>query len=127
MPMGVFDLTDNSGHAMTMLRNVESVYVKSMTVEDEKNLRDIVCGLATRVQKAMESKQYDFAAESLGQMDSLACIDNPVVERLLADAKHQVGRSVPFEFCRQCRDADCVFIHRRRDVDVRTCLGWHLR
>ena len=54
-------------------------------------LRDIVSGLAERSQEAMKRKQYGGAAELLGWMDRLVCIDNPVVERLLADAKHQVG------------------------------------
>ena len=38
------DVSDPSGNAMTLLRNVESVYFKSMTSEDEKNklMRDKV-------------------------------------------------------------------------------------
>ena len=33
----VLDVSDPSGNAMTLLRNVESVYFQSMTSEDEKN------------------------------------------------------------------------------------------
>jgi len=32
-----FDISDPEGNTMTLLRNVESVYVQSMTTEDEKN------------------------------------------------------------------------------------------
>ena len=33
----ILDLGDSSGQTMTLMRSMESVYVKSMTVEDEKN------------------------------------------------------------------------------------------
>lgn len=34
---GVFDISDASGTTMNLLRNVESVYMQSMTTEDAKN------------------------------------------------------------------------------------------
>ena len=85
-----FDISDPEGNTMTLLRNVESVYVQSMTTEDEKNkmmrekiyaddqnrkMREDIEKLSTQLSEERHRRTNDCSvrADPSGGADDTAC------------------------------------------------------